>query len=280
MLLSATVTAPQIAALLAIGLLAGVAGGLLGIGGGIVMIPALALIFGEAFGPDSFHVYNLAAITTAVFLSIPAAIRHTRARAVVYPLLPGILPLALVGVGGGVWIASQLVGGLTHTLKQVFGVFVETAVAIGIFQEWRTHHGGPYLRSSCPLPHRRTLIGLLVGLPSGVIAGLLGVGGGIWAVPSQTMLLGVQLRNAIATSTVMIVGVGLVTSLAQSFVLARLPHNPPLHQVGWWLALWLTPGALIGGWCGAALTHRLSTRWLRRVFWAALALAGAGMIAG
>jgi uncharacterized membrane protein YfcA len=267
-------------ALLVIGLLAGLVGGLLGVGGGVVMIPALALILGDAFGQDSFHVYNLAAITTAIFLSIPATVRHTRAKAVVYPLLPGILPLAIVGVAAGVWVAGQLVGDQTRTLKRIFGVFLELVVIIGVFQEWRARQGEPHLCRACPMPRRRTLIGLLVGLPSGFIAGLLGVGGGIWAVPSQTLLLGVRLRNAIATSTVMIIGVGLATSIGQSYMLSRLAHSPPLHQVGWWLALWLTPGALIGGWCGADLTHRLPIRWLRRIFWAALALAGARMIWG
>lgn len=265
-------------ALLAIGLFAGVAGGLLGVGGGIVMIPAMALILGDAWGLDSFHAYNLAAITTAVVLSIPAAVRHTRAKAVVYSLLPAILPLALLGVLGGVGLSGMLVGEQTRTLKRIFGAFLELVVAISIFQEWRLTQGEPHLCRACPMPTRRTLIGLLVGFPSGIIAGLLGVGGGIWAVPAQSLLLGIRLRNAIATSTFMIIFVAAVTSVTQSARLAQLPADTPLHHVAWRLSFWLAPGGLLGGWWGAGLTHRLPVRWLRYIFQAILALTGARLI--
>jgi uncharacterized membrane protein YfcA len=263
-----------IVALLAIGLLAGVAGGLLGVGGGIVMIPAMALILRDKWGLDSFHAYNLASISTAFILSVPAAVRHSRARAIVYRMLPGILPLALVGVVGGILLASQLTGQHTHTLKRIFGGFLEFVVVVSALQEWRSRRGNPHLVSSCPMPQRRTLIGFLVGLPSGIIAGLLGVGGGIWAVPAQSLLLGVGIRQAIATSTMMIIVIAVAASTGQTARLAHLGNDPPLHLVAWWLTLWLTPGALIGGWCGAGLTHRLPVRWLRYIFQALLAVTG------
>lgn len=264
--------------LLAIGAVAGVAGGLLGVGGGIVMIPALALLLGDAYGQDSFHAYNTASIATAFVLSIPAVIRHTRAKAVVYSLLPGILPLALVGVVGGVLVGGCLTGEHTRTLKQIFGGFLEFVVAVSAFQEWRSGVGEPHLCTACPLPRRRGLLGLVVGLPSGCIAGLLGVGGGIWAVPAMSLLLGIRLRHAIATSMLMIIGVALATAIGQSIELARLGNDPPLHHVAWWLALWLAPGALVGGWFGAGLTHRLPVRWLRYVFLLLLAATGLRLI--
>lgn len=270
----------QEVALLAIGLLAGVAGGLLGVGGGIVMIPALTLTLGDAFGVDSFHAFNLASITTAIVLSIPAAVRHARQKAVVYGLLPAILPAALVGAVGGVLLAGQLTGPHTRTLKQIFGGFLELVVLISAFQEWRARTGEPYLCDVCPLPRRRGLIGLLVGLPAGCIAGLLGVGWGICAVPAMNLLLGVRLRHAIATSTLTIIGIALATSIAQSIDLAALGGYPPLHRVGWWLAAWLAPGALVGGWIGAGLTHRLPVRSLRYIFLALLAVTGVKLLCG
>ena len=274
----ATIGLSQEIALLAIGVLAGVAGGLLGVGGGIVMIPAMALLFGDPWGRDSFHAYNLASITTAIVLSIPAAIRHSREKAVIYRLLPGIVPLALLGVVGGVLLAGVLTGEYTHLLKRIFGAFLEFVVLVSVFQEWRSSKGEPHLCSSCPMPTRRVLIGLIVGLPAGIIAGLLGVGGGIWAVPAQSLLLGVRIRQAIATSTLMIIPVALATAIGLSVDLARLGNDPPLHHVAWWLALWLAPGALVGGWCGAGLTHRLPVRWLRYIFQALLAVTGVKLI--
>ncbi len=274
----ATFSLSQELALLAIGLFAGVAGGLLGVGGGIVMIPAMALLFGDPWGRDSFHAYSLAAITTAIVLSIPAAIRHSREKAVIYRMLPAILPLALVGVVGGVLLAGTLTGEHTRTLKRIFGAFLEFVVLVSAFQEWRSSRGEPHLCSACPLPTRRAFIGLIVGLPSGVIAGLLGIGGGIWAVPAQSLLLGIRIRQAIATSTVMIIAIAVVASIGLSLDLARFGNEPPLHHVAWWLALWLAPGALVGGWCGAGLTHRLPVRWLRYIFQILLAATGLRLI--
>lgn len=258
--------------LLLIGATAGLLGGLLGIGGGLVMIPAMLLILGDHFGPDSLHLYKLAAISTSIVLSIPAATRHGRAGAIVYRILPGILPAAAVGVIVGVVGASYFSGGHTHVLKQVFGGFLELVVAFNVYQGWRNARGGAILCESCPIPTRRRLIGAVVGLPSGLLAGLLGIGGGVWAVPSQHLMLGVRLRNAIANSSLMIVVVATITAATQSIAVARMPGLDFVD--GWWLALWLAPGALIGGWCGADLTHRLPTRWLRHAFHALLAVTG------
>ena len=268
----------QAVELLSVGALAGVLGGLLGIGGGIVMIPALTLLLGDAYGIDSFHAYKQAAISTSFVLSLTAIQRHRRAQAIVYRMLPGIVPLALVGVIGGVLLASTLVGEYTPRLKQLFGGFLEVVVLINLYQDWQARRGVMHLCNACPMPSRRGLIGTVVGLPAGIIAGLLGVGGGIWAVPSQRLLLGVQIRNAIANSACMILFVAALTSLGLSIENARLAHDPPLHWAGWWLTLWLAPGAFAGGWIGASLTHTLPTRWLRYAFQGLLAITGAKLM--
>lgn len=265
--------------LLGVGALAGVLGGLFGIGGGIVMIPAMVIFLGDAYGQDSFHVYKLAAISTSIVLSLPAAVRHARAGAVVYRALPGILPLTVVGVVAGVLLASLMVGEHTAVLRRVFGVFLELTVAFEIYQNWRAARGETYFRTSSPMPTRRVVYGLVVGFPAGFVGGLLGVGGGIWAVPAQRQLLGIRIRNAIANSTVMVVGIALVTAVLLSYAVARLPE-PINPWKGWWLALWLAPGALVGGWCGADLTHRLPVRWLRYGFQTMLALTGLRLILG
>jgi uncharacterized membrane protein YfcA len=264
----------QVLELVLIGTAAGVLGGLLGIGGGIVMIPALAFIFADDFGQNSFHAYNLAAISTSFLLAIPAAIRHARARAVVFPFLRSIVPLAIIGIVGGVLLSTTMTGERTRLLKQIFGGCLEFAVLVNLVQERVARSGEPHLCRTCPTAGRWGRIGLLVGLPAGFIAGLLGVGGGIWAVPTQTLLLGVRVRNAIATSMVMIIPVALVATAAMAIKLARMPHDPPLQYIAWGLTLCLAPGALVGGWCGAALAHRLPVRMLRYVFYVLLTLTG------
>ena len=258
--------------LLAIGATAGVLGGLLGVGGGLVMIPAMVLVLGNHFGADSFHLYKLAAITTSIVLSIPAAIRHNRARAIVHRMLIGIVPLAVIGAIIGVLAARCFAGEYTHWLRRAFGGFLELVVLFNLYQARRTARGQQTLGNTCPMPQRRWLLGTVVGLPAGLVAGLLGIGGGVWAVPSQRLFLGIQLRNAIANSSCMIIGVAIATATAQSIAVTTMP---PLRALdGWWLSAWLAPGALLGGWCGAGLTHRLPIHWIRHSFHLLLVVTG------
>jgi len=258
--------------LLVVGLTAGVLGGLLGIGGGLIMIPALELLLGDRYGDESFHLYKLAAIATSVVLSIPATVRHTRARALVYPLLKSLVPLSLVGVFVGVYAAAFFAREQTELLKRVFGATVVLIVLSDNLQRYRLAHGGESVRLACPSPRRRLRIGLLAGFPAGIIAGLLGVGGGVWAVPAQRLGLGVHLRNAVANSSCMIVFIAPLTAVTLSAWIARATALDLAE--GWKLAGLLTPGALIGGWCGAELVHRLPVRQLRYAFHVVLFITG------
>ncbi len=266
---------PQLAALLLIGGGAGVLGGLLGIGGGLVMIPAMVLVFGDRlYGDNSFHLFKLAALATAVVLSIPAVRQHARADAIVPRMLTGIIPLGLVGVVLGVGLARLFADEYTEILRRAFGAFMLLAVGANIWQRRGRGAAETHRRDTCPSPTRWAHIGGLVGLPAGLIAGLLGVGGGVWAVPAQNYLLGVRLPNAIANSACMIIGLALGATVVQSLAIADLQDpQAPVWQ-GFWLAVWLAPGAMIGGAVGAKLTHRLPVRWIRNVFYALLLLTG------
>jgi uncharacterized membrane protein YfcA len=265
----------RIAELLGIGLVAGVMGGMLGVGGGLVMIPAMLLIMGNRFGVDSFHLYKLAAISASVLVSIPACLRHLRARAVVVALLPPILPPAVCGVAGGVLLASFCTQEHTHLLRRAFGVFIELVVLAQLYLGRLNRGGEAVLTDICPTPRRTGLLGGLVGLPSGLIAGLLGIGGGAWNVPVLHLLLGVRLRQAIATSTALVIFVSLATAVAQGLAVQRIGLNA---LDGLALAVILTPGAVIGGWLGADLTHRLPLEWIRLAFLTLLALSGMRLI--
>lgn len=275
-LLAASIGPLQMAELAAIGLVAGVLGGLLGVGGGLIMIPAMFLMLGETFGDGSFHLYKLASISASIAVALPATLRHAREKAIVVGMVRSILPGALIGVVVGVAVASLFEAEQTSRLRRVFGGFMLAAVVFGVYQSRRRGEGDMGFRTQCPLPRRRGLIAGVVGLPAGLIAGLLGVGGGIWAVPAQHMGLGVRLRNAIANSACMIVFVAMGTSIVQSVAVARMGDLRLMD--GWFLALFLGPGALLGGWLGAGLTHRISTGGLRIAVNLLLAAAGARLL--
>ncbi|MBK9129107.1 MAG: sulfite exporter TauE/SafE family protein [Phycisphaerales bacterium] len=274
-MLLAALDPTQVAALLLAGVIAGLMGGMLGVGGGIVMIPAMLFVLGEhRFGTNSLHLYKLAAIAASLVVSLPAAARHLRARAVVVRMVPAMLTFAAVGVIAGTLLAATFVGDLTHLLRRIFGGFLVAVVLYNVYEARRSPTSESFSNATCPMPSRFTRIGLIVGLPAGFVAGLLGIGGGVWAVPAQRYLLGTRLRNAIATSSLMIVGVAAMTALTLTISISRMPTNGlnPLH--GWLLAAVLAPGALIGGWLGADLTHRLPLRWVRLAFQVALGLSG------
>jgi uncharacterized membrane protein YfcA len=262
----------QLVVLPLIGVIAGVLGGLLGIGGGLVIIPALLIVLGRPFGDGSLHVYKIAALATAIVLSIPAAREHLKAGAVVRPMLPALEGFGVLGVIVGVGLAACLSGPQTRWLQLIFGL---TMIAFVISNIWfrralaaqRTREG-----ASCPSSRRWLTIGLQIGLPAGVISGLLGIGGGAWAVPAQTMLLGIRLPNAIANSTCMILGVALAAAILKSYSVA---HMADLQWTnGWMLALFLAPGAALGGMIGGRLAHRIPIAHLRTVFLALLLITG------
>ncbi|MBI5864359.1 MAG: sulfite exporter TauE/SafE family protein [Planctomycetes bacterium] len=262
----------QLAALPLIGFGAGVMGGLLGIGGGLVIIPALLLFLGQTCGPGSLHVYKIAALATAVVLSIPAARQHIRARAVVPRMLPAMEAFGIIGVAIGVATASLLSGVLTRWLQVIFGVAMIAFVVSNVWLRRRKRAEALCAGAACPTPGRWAAIGLRVGAPAGIVSGLLGIGGGAWAVPAQNLMLRIRLQTAIGNSTCMIVGVALSAAVFKSISVARMPDLNWLD--GLLLALWLSPGALIGGWIGAMLTHRLPVERLRNIFLALLAITG------
>ena len=70
---------PTSAVLAAVGLLAGVLGGLLGVGGSILMIPAMVFLFADRYGPEGQHLYQAAAMIVNLFVVLPAVDRHRRA---------------------------------------------------------------------------------------------------------------------------------------------------------------------------------------------------------
>lgn len=260
----------QMIALPLIGLVAGVLGGLLGIGGGLVIIPALLLTLGQHFGPGSLHVYKCAALATAIVLSVPAARQHLRSGAVIVRMLPALEIFAVVGVIAGVFLSGLLAGEATRWLQRIFGV----AMIVVVVSTYVIRRLRPRLRdgAACPVPRRAGFIGTRVGLPAGFVSGLLGIGGGVWAVPAQNLLLHIRLTSAIANSTCLIIGVALTAAIAQSLSVAAMPGLD--WRSGWILALWLSPGALVGGGIGGRLTHVLPIEIVRTAFHALLVITG------
>lgn len=251
-----------------IGLLAGILGGLLGVGGSVITIPGLAILFGTG---ENQHLYQAAAMTANLAVAIPAARRHHKAGALTPSVLRWMLPVAVVSIVIGV-LASNLsifkdeAGGLW--LGRILAVFLIYVVIVNIRKLMHLSSGKPrnHMDNAKITPMRTSAAGGVMGLA----AGLLGIGGGALAVPLQQMLTKIPLRNAIANSSfVMVFSAGIGAALKLVTLDQHYPTTldaEPAWQVALLLALILAPTAIIGASTGARLTHALRVHYVRFAF--------------
>jgi uncharacterized membrane protein YfcA len=171
-------------------------------------------------------------------------------------------PFALVS------IPFAYAGGAITLPGQAYKVLVGAVLLYAAWQLWRSARAGDELRAVREPP---LLWAMLIGAAMGMLAGLTGVGGGIFLSPLLLMLgwAGTKQTSAVAAPFI------LVNSLAglAAIVVARGPALPDYT----WL---LVPAVLVGGWLGAEYgSRRFANPVVRRVLAVVLALAGAKMIA-
>ena len=233
---------------LAIGGAVGFIAGLLGIGGGMTMIPLLTLIFSyEHFPPEHIlHIAVATSLATIVFTSISSLRTHHAHDAVVWPifwkLAPGILAGSLLG--------PQLVSGLS------------TAALSGVFAVFAAFTATRLLRNAQPRP-TRVLPGapgmFAVGGVIGVLSSIVGAGGAFVSVPFMTAC-NVRIHNAVATSAAL----GLPIAAAGTVGYLNLP------------ALFaIASASVLAAPAGARMAHRWPVARLRRAFAALLYMVAA-----
>jgi uncharacterized membrane protein YfcA len=246
----------QWAAYLGIGALVGFAAGLLGIGGGVVMVPLLVLVF-TAYGLPQEHVLHLAlgtAITAIGFTSIASMRTHHAHGAVDWRIARAMAPGMLAGSFAAAFIAGLIP---TRPLAFIFTGLVFIA-ATQILLDLK-----PSTTRELPGP-----IGLFAaGGAIGALSSLLAAGGAFLTIPLLTWCK-VSLRRAIGTASAN--GLPIAIAGAGGYVLhgLRVPGLPPA-SLGYVylpaLALVVITSMLVAP-LGARLTHRLPVRQLRRIF--------------
>jgi len=251
----------SIVLLAATGLVAGLLGGMLGVGGSVIMIPAMVALFGQATVEPGFnqHLYQAAAMIVNLCVVIPALVRHAKAGAVTPRALTLMVPGALVFILIGVALSNlPIFAGADGAiwLGRVLAIFLVYVVIVNI----RRLLAG---RAESMGEARVTLTrGSAVGASMGTVAGLMGIGGGAIAVPMQQMLLRLPLRQCIANSTAIIAVTAGVGAIAKNATL------PPACSIGDSLTMagLLAPTAIVGGYLGGALTHKLPVKAVRVAF--------------
>lgn len=247
-----------------IGFAAGLLGGLLGIGGSVIIIPALIIYLSHTGGYDgsSQHLLQAAAMICNVFVAAPSVVAHWRARAIMKSVVAFLIPSALVGIFLGVMVSNS------SSFARENGAYLAMILAgflvyVAAYNTWRLFDKTDLGRHFDERPKPPPWSVIAVGIPMGFTAGLLGIGGGALAVPLQQILLKVPLRRAIANSAATIVCVSAIGAVYKNLT---LPSHGVDVSSSLGLAAMLIPTAIVGSYLGGKLTHALPRKVLRLVF--------------
>ena len=259
----------QIASIMAIGLIGGVLGGLLGLGGSVFIIPAVTLLLGT-----NQHLYQAAALITNVFVAAAASLRHRGRGTIRMDIIPSLLAASTMAALAGV-AASNLIE--PKPLAALFGSFLCYAAVAEVLSLIRQRQDP----TPPPIEGQRVVLGASVGIAGGFASGLLGIGGGAVMVPMLRRFGGLPVRQAVATSATAMIAACAIGAIAKNAAVGGL-HDPAggtlTLQSSLLLALLLTPTATVGGHIGASLVYRLPIQSIRMVLAALLAVAGVRMI--
>lgn len=260
---------PFVAALAAAGAVAGVTAGLLGVGGGIVMVPATAFVLAVLNFDDAVVMH--VAVATSLAVIVPTGLRsawaHNRRGAVDFEILklwgPFIVVASLAGGMMAGWYS-------TAALRAVFGVM---AIAIALNQVLPVQGRLMGKLAATPLAHRISAAAI------GYVSALMGIGGGSLSVPTMTVF-GAPMHTAVGTASAL--GVMLAAPGALGFVWSGWgATGTPPWSVGYVsmpvLSVMGVTAAMCAPW-GAALAHRLSGTTLKAVFAVYLVIVGARML--
>ncbi|MDI3336125.1 sulfite exporter TauE/SafE family protein [Defluviimonas aestuarii] len=258
---------PMLALLLAIGAFAGVIAGLLGVGGGIILVPAFFYAFSGLgyHGPDLMQVCLATSLATIIVTSIRSVLAHNRKGAVDWAILKGWAPGIAIGAVLGVLAVAQL---RTPALQAIFGCLaLVVAFYLGLGRsEWR-------LGSAMPIGAGRAVLSPLVGF----LSVLMGIGGGSFGVPLMS-LYATPIHRAVATAA----GFGLVIAVPSvaGFLLTQVEGGPPytVGAVNLPAFVVIIAMTLITTPWGVRLAHAMDPKPLKRVFAVFLALVAVNML--
>jgi uncharacterized membrane protein YfcA len=238
------------------GSVAGFLGGLLGIGGGVVIVPILLYIFTAQHFPldHMIHIAIGTSFASIVFTSVSSLRAHHLHGAVDWSIVKRITPGILIGTLIGTWIVAKLPAGFLKVVFIVFVFYVATQIILNIK----------------PKPSR-LLPGVFGMFTAGSIIGMfssfVGIGGGALSVPFMTWS-NVKMHNAIGTSAAIgfpIAVAGTIGYIVNGLSVGNLPdwsfgfvHLPSLAGL-------VVTSVLIAP-IGVKVSHKLPVTTLKKIF--------------
>lgn len=255
--------------LLTLGAIAGFVAGLLGVGGGIVLVPAFYYL-AQSQGYEGGQIMQICVATslaTILVTSVPSALTHYKKGAVDLKILKRWAPGIVIGATIAVWLAAEISSRMLTGIFGVLGLVVGTYLATSN-PTWK-------IADQMPLGFWAKVWSSGVGF----LSTLMGIGGGSFGMPIMS-LHGIATHRAVATAA----GFGFLIALPS--VLGFLLTSPegkdiPPYTVGYInipIALIIVSMTIFTAPIGARTAHRTSPNRLRKIFAVFLILVAANMI--
>jgi hypothetical protein len=244
--------------LFGLGLAGGIASGLVGLGGGIIMVPLL-LYVPPAIGVATLPMKIVAGMTSVQSFAgaLSGAFGHKRHNRISQPLALWLgVPMTAGSLAGS--IASNALS--SDLMLLVFAAMAVVAAVMMVLPKPESHEEP----DPAHVTFNRTLT-VAVGLVVGVLSGIVGQGGSFLFIPAMLYLLHIPTRIAIGTA----LAVGIASSVA--VLLGRFGTN----QIPFAMSAFLVAGVLIGAQLGSHLSQRTPRRVLRGVLSALIAATAA-----
>lgn len=269
----------QILILVSIGLAAGTIGSLVGIGGGIIIVPMLLNIdhILSAFSTVPNHVAVGTSLITIVFSSLSSTLSYRKQNRIDYKsgflFLIGSIPLSILGSYVNTLLNTEkfnLYFGIFLVCISIF-LFISSKIERkpkeqhkGIIRTFTMNQGETYTYSYS-LP-----IAIMISGVVGFISGLFGIGGGVLLVPMMAFLFSFPPQIAVATSVFVVMFTTLGSSI--SYI--------AIGSVNFYYVLLLIPGAWVGGKLGAYINRKLKSKTIALILRFVLLIYGIKIIIG
>lgn len=231
--------------------------GLLGIGGGLIIVPVLFTLFlstGEVDASVAIHVALGTSLATIIPTSISSILAHQKHRAVLWQVVIRITPAILLGGLAGALIAGILPGSVLRIGFAAFLLLVATQMLIG---------RAPCAHRSLPGLAGMSVAGSLIG----AVSAIMGIGGGTMSVPFL-IWCNVEARKAVATSAA--IGLPIALSGSAGFVISGLGKTGlsdlSVGYINIPAFVCIVIASVIFAPIGARYAHRISQEKLKRMF--------------
>lgn len=253
------------------GAFAGFAAGLLGIGGGLIIVPVLYFIFSTQTY-DQQHLMHMALATslaTIIVTSIASTLAHHKKQAVLWPTVFLLAP----GICLGAWLGASLASELsTAILRPLFAVF-ELCIAALMLSQYQSKQ-----QHSTIQPFNALFGGGIIGSISAIV----GIGGGTLTVPFLHWH-NINIKNAIASSAACGLPIALFGTAAYIYAgwtitdSSSLPENA-IGYVHINAFVLIAISSFICAPLGAKLAHKISDKSLKKIFALVLLILGLKML--